>query len=215
MRLETAWYIETMAGDRRTRTDGPRDPSNVLLTATGGGDRESAACRRLLGETAVGRRRVLGITYGTAPSRWRSQVADGHGDVVETTVISVGDLTRAAAGERAEQGPPGIPSVRTIADPTDLVGLGLELEEQLDAWRGADAETVVCLDSVSDLLTHVDAESAHRFLTRVTEVVADRGARAHYHFDPASHDDRTAAAVRDAFDAEVDLRADGPGQSES
>lgn len=205
-----------MAGDRRTRTDGPRKPSNVLLTAAGGGDGESTACRRLLGEKVGGRRRVVGITYGTAPSRWRSKVVNGHGgDVTETAVISVGDLTRAAAGDSSERGLPGLPSVRTIADPTDLVGLGLELEEQLDAWEDADAETVVCVDSVSDLLAHVDAESAHRFLTRVTAVVADRGARAHYHFDPASHGDRAVAAVRDVFDAEVDLREKAPSQNES
>ncbi len=59
---------------------------------------------------------------------------------------------------------------------------------------------------MTDLLTHVDAETARRFLNRVSEAVSATGARAHYHFDPAGHDDRTVAAVRDVFDAELDLR---------
>ncbi|GAB3419892.1 hypothetical protein GCM10027435_21860 [Haloparvum alkalitolerans] len=202
-----------MSRDSQTRTDAPPTPSNVLLTAPREGDRKSAACSRLLGNSRDRPRHVLGVTYGTAPSRWHAQVVgETAGNVADSAVISVGDLTRAAAsGSDPDAGPPGVPSVRTIGEPTDLVGLGLELEDQLTAWEGSDAEAVVCLDSVTDLLAHVDAESARRFLNRLTEVVAASDARAHYHFDPASHDDRTVAAVRSVFETELDLREDGVG----
>lgn len=74
--------------------------------------------------------------------------------------------------------------------------------------RASDGRIAVCFHSVSDLLQHVGVERAFRFLHVLLVRLGSVDARAHFHLDPARHDDRTVAILSGLFDAVVEVGED-------
>lgn len=99
-------------------------------------------------------------------------------------------------------------STTTVAGPDDLTGIGIALDSWLDVWADDPATTHVCIDSVTTLVQYVGPRKAFQFLHVVTGRLASAGALAHFHFDPAAHDQRTVATVESLFSDVFTLEED-------
>lgn len=176
--------------------------SNVLVLAS-----DDAPCLELLADGDLATTNVILTTYTKTPDNciqdWVSGVGQRPADM---KIISVGDGTRsAAAASPAAAGPPTASFVETIANPSDLTGLGIKLSEQLRAWNGDGNDIALCFDSVTELLHAVDTQTAFRFLHVVTGRLDSVGAVAHYHLDPKAFDDQTVNTVKSLFDAAIEF----------
>jgi hypothetical protein len=123
-------------------------------------------------------------------------------------VVLAGEATRSAAGAASLDDGPS-PRITTVSSPGDLTGLGIEISEQLEAWADDGNQTVVCFHTLTTLFQYVDLEPAFQFLHVLTSRVRIADARAHYHVDPAAHDERELNTMRTLFDAVVAPSDDG------
>lgn len=149
-------------------------------------------CLDLL-STAGAETTVVWVTYSRSPlgcvERYRE--AGGEGT---PAVIAVGEAAAAPA-------PPGA-SVETVSTPGDLTGLGILLSRKVNTHD----DVVVCFDSLTAVLRHVDHETAYEFLNAVTGHLYAADARAHFHLDADAHDDEVVGALESLFDAVVERR---------
>ncbi|MFC6756790.1 MULTISPECIES: DUF7504 family protein [Haloarcula] len=133
---------------------------------------------------------VLWVTYTTPPAACVEQFrADG----------AAGSLSVIAVGDMPTEAPDGV-TVKTVSTPDDLTGLGITLSQALSTHDDA----VVCFDSLTVLLRHVDTETAYEFLNALTGHLYAADARARFHIDPTAHDTQTVDALASLFDAIVE-----------
>lgn len=147
----------------------------------------------------------LGITYSeTAYDRLDVWEHDGRYPT-NTTVIDVGARTRSA--ETDSSGTidfPGDPfTVKTLADETDLVGLGQAILEELSEFTFNGKPTAVCFHSITGLLEYVDEETAFRFLHILTSRLESENVSAHYHMNSEAHDKKTLFMFSELFESVV------------
>lgn len=89
----------------------------------------------------------------------------------------------------------------TVSDPGNLTAIGLAVERCLSSCAARADRVDVCFDSLTTLLHYVDTRQAFRFLHALLPAIDGGGGVAHFHVDPAAHDERTRATVRSLFDA--------------
>lgn len=192
-------------GDHDTLWSALDDATSVLLLAASGSATE-AVCSSLLSAVAPDDAQFLSVTLDGSPDDhldvWRAHVGELP---AEAGVIAVGESTRSAAAPTSPSPGQVAVSVDTVSDPSDLTGLAMAVGSYLDAWEAADGTPVVCFDSVSSLLFHVERERAFRFLHATTGRLRDLGAVAHYHLDPAGYDEATVNTFSALFDAVVEV----------
>lgn len=196
------------------------DARNVLVAAPAIGAARHRACAELLGTTPAEDTNALAVTYGRSAERWLADY-DEHAAAFprHLVVVSVGERQRSTqgwseGGTTTQPLVPHEPVVDTVEDPHDLTGLGIVLSEYLrdfDEQRFESGPTAVacCFDSITALLQYADPDRVYQFLHVVTDRAARLDATAHYHVDPAAHDEQTLATLRSLFDAQVDATA-GP-----
>jgi hypothetical protein len=181
------------------------DVSNVLLLAPSLGNQGRTVCFNLLSQTPPSETNVLTITYTDTPSEWTTHWTNHVGiSPVRGGIVSIG------------QGDSGVDdaswAVKTIENPGDLTGIGIELSELLSGMGTAadeDEHIVVCFNSVTSLLQYADLQRAFRFLHVVTGRVKTVGGVGHYHLDPEAHDKQTLATLKGLFDAVVEVDENG------
>jgi hypothetical protein len=175
-------------------------PANVLCRAPTMSDGSTDVCPTVGPD---GARNLLFVSLTGNPDRrldaWRR-----HGGLPDEVAILSAETTRgaAAASDAAGTtlGPDGRTiSTATVSEPGDLTGLGIKVNQCLSAWEDEAALTVVCFDSVTTLLQYVDTQRAFRFFHVLTRRVRSLGALAHYHVDPAAHDEQTIATIEGLF----------------
>lgn len=150
-----------------------------------------------------GDRNLLLVSLTGDPNR-RLEVWKRHGESPQAVAILSAEATRGAAAASGSAGggtgPDGpTTSTSTISEPGDLTGLGIKVNQCLSTWEDEAALTTVCFDSVTTLLQYVDTRRAFRFFHVLTRRVRSLGALAHYHVDPAAHDDQTLATIEGVF----------------
>lgn len=101
-----------------------------------------------------------------------------------------------------------VPLADAVSDPTDLARLGVCASEYMEAWEGNDRETVVFLDSLTQLLEHVDLSRAFSFLHVLAGRIESVDGRGYYLLDPSAHDDESLGVVRELADAVVNVAPD-------
>lgn len=189
-----------------------QEAANILLrtpSITANADR---TCARLQAADTEPLDRCLWITYTRSPdeilAEWRRHGGDPLPD--QTGVIVVGDHAR-AAGVPDSAIPAGSapPAIETVANPTDLTGLGTNVNEFCEAWGATDGRFSICFDSLTPLLVYVSVDRACRFLHALTARVETLEATAHYHLTPSVHAARTARRLTGLFDDVVDLSETG------
>lgn len=184
-------------------------PSSVLLCEA---ETRSAteACTSLLSVADPDETHLLTITFDGTPDERLSYWQVRNDRLPEQTgVITVGETTRSSTGT-APAGPGQTPlSIDALPEPSDLTGLAMAISSYIEAWEDTDATTVVCFDSITPLVLHSDIEQVFRFLYTTIARLRDIGAYAHFHFDPAAHEERTVNLINSIFDAAVRVTEDG------
>jgi len=156
------------------------DARTVLLCAPPLGHEE--ACTALL----AGEGPVLFVTYTGGVDDRLARLGDTDREV---TVVTVGESATGAAGVATE----------TVRQPSDLTRLGIAVGDFLASHD----DVTVCFDSVTTMLQYVRFETAFEFLHVVTGRVVAAGARAHFHVDPAAHEQTHLAALTSLCDARL------------
>ena len=204
------WYViqmgTTQPTDGGTLATRVGDASNVLLVAPSlDSTHVDDACMEFLTVADPGEEDVLSISFNQsvddAIDAWRSHAGTLP---ARLAVVSVGEETRSASAQGTTlSGAQGTVTVDTVANPSDLTGIGIAVSGHLSAWAEDDRQAVVCLDSLSILLQYVDLKRAFRFLHVLTNRVEAVGATGHYHIDPTVHDESTVGTLMQLFDAVV------------
>lgn len=184
------------------------EPANVLLRASSMSDGAREVCPSV---TERSTRNLLVVSLSGDPKRrldvWKRQ--DGLPEKV--AILSV-DTTRGGASTRStgSAGGPGgaAVSTTTVSEPSDLTGIGIKINQCLSAWADDDAPVEVCFDSVTTLLQYVDQRRAFRFLHVISKRITSIGGVAHYHVDPAAHDEQTLATIENVFSDIYEYDAD-------
>jgi hypothetical protein len=171
------------------------DATAVLVLSPAGGD--DGVCPRLLSgadsdDAGIDLLRVAYRDPGRVVEEWPTHVAT---DPERARLIAAGRA--AAVVERADL---DASTVETVP-PADLTELGIRTSELLNRWRVADQQSVVCFDSVTDVLDHVSFETAYRFLHVFTNQLDTVDAVGHFHMTPSAHDDCTVQRTMELFDA--------------
>lgn len=189
--------------------DGVIDPSSALVLDPDGGPYSPATCQDLLVAGDAASRETVAVTYECGPAYWVDEYLDRVGAVPDDlAVVTIAASTRSAAsresGARAD--PMGV-EVRVVEDPDDLSGVAIAMDASFERWRrerAADAHRSVCFDSVTNLLDHVDLETAFRLVHVLQHRASQVGAAAHFHLSPHAHDEQTVATVRSLFDVALE-----------
>ena len=179
--------------------------SNVLLLAPSLGGQGGDVCLDLSSQTPPSETNVLTITYTDTPQEWVQDWLD-HASVspVRGGIVSVGQADATVDDPSW--------AVKTVENPSDLTGIGIELSELLSGMATAaseDEHIAVCFNGITSLLQYADLQRAFRFLHVVTGRVKTVGGVGHYHLDPEAHDPQTLATLKGLFDAVVQVEEDG------
>lgn len=179
--------------------------SNVLLLAPSLGGQGSDVCLDIISQTPPSETNVLTITYTDTPQEWVQDWLD-HASVspVRGGIVSVGQADATVDDPSW--------AVKTVENPSDLTGIGIELSELLSGMATAaseDEHIAVCFNGITSLLQYADLQRAFRFLHVVTGRVKTVGGVGHYHLDPEAHDPQTLATLKGLFDAIVQVGEDG------
>jgi hypothetical protein len=180
------------------------DVSNVLLLAPSLGGQGTDVCLDLLTETPPERTNVLSVTFTDTPQEWVDRWTARTDTPVRGGIVAVGQVDASVDGESW--------AVKTVENPSDLTGIGIELSELLSGMAKAgdeDEHIVFCFDGVTSLLQYADLQRAFRFLHVVTGRVKTVGGVGHYHLDPEAHDTQTLATLKGLFDAVIEVEDDG------
>lgn len=86
----------------------------------------------------------------------------------------------------------------SIADPGDLTGLGIRINECLVAWE--DLSPIVIVDSITTILQYADQKRVFRFLHMLTSRFKSSNVLSAFHMDPEAHEEQTIATIRSLFD---------------
>lgn len=173
--------------------------SNVLVLGSMLDEPVKDVHNRLLSAGTKDGANVLALTFQSAAgwSRTWTRDPEGPGEVVIVTFSEALSST--------EPLPDGVSAI--TVNPTDLTGVGMRLSDYLNEWDRLDAGTVVCFNSITELLQYTDEKPLYRFLRVLTRRIEHVGGFAHFHMDPSAHPERTLAVFRSVFDAIVDTTA--------
>ena len=181
------------------------DVSNVLLLAPSLGGHGREVCFDLLAQTPPGETNVLVVSYTQTPG----ELVDDWTDHIGTPPVR-GGVVSVGQGEAGAEDSSW--AVKSVENPSDLTGVGIELSEFLSGIASAaedDEQIAVCFNSVTSLLQYADLQRAFRFLHVVTGRVKTVGGVGHFHLDPDAHDAQTLATLKGLFDAVVEVDEDG------
>lgn len=181
------------------------EASTVLLSPQ---SNETDLCTDLVTPDDESDRNLLGVVY-SSPGRRLERWHAGEDLPADTAIVTVGDFTRSAGTTEGTADGINPFSIDCLEDPTDLAALEAAITDRIDAFADADGRTLVCFDSVTDLLDHVGHDRATGFLEGIVERTRAAGATAHFHFHACEHEPETVAAVTDLFDAVVEVDDDG------
>lgn len=138
---------------------------------------------------------VLGVSLVTPPDRWVRRWREEAGDrTARVAMVTTADR-ECDAGEDV--------TVATVSEASDLTGLGIQVSNFVEAIP-ADADVIVCFDSLTVLLQYVDLQSVYRFINLLTTRLEGVGARTVVFFDPDTADDQAVATIRSVFSLVVD-----------
>jgi len=195
--------------DDRGREDDtePADTASgraILLCAPSESLTRHDACLDLLVPTDGDAVDVLCVSLSGDPVDHLEAIRSQGVDVARTALASVGadrgvdeDLDRSFSVE----------SLETVDQLSDL---GMYVREVLEDWAASDAPSVVCFDSVDDLLERADLDLVFEFLLVFVEGIRPWDPTAHFHFDPDEHDGTTRRTLAHLFDDVVDVDGDAP-----
>lgn len=185
------------------------EPRNILFLSPSFHRPSEIACIDLLTARSHARTGVLMVTnVSMADECLRHWTTHADEWPAKLKLITAGEFTRSAAVRRVSSSVTADIDVGTISSPGDLTGVGIEVTEQLSAWREENLDIVACIDSLTVLFQYASTERVYEFLYVLTRQMADADVVAHYHLDPGAHDEETEYIVRSLFDTVIEFDGD-------
>ena len=187
------------------------DASNVLLAGPLLSQPDYDLCSRLTTSFPRDADNLLLVTMSEPPDE-RLSVLQGYRDELpeRTVVLNVGDTTRSGASETVSTGEDGTITIENVADPSDLMRIGITVSKRLSEWEEHGGTTAVCFHSLTALLQYADDPNvAFRFVHTLLGRLKSTGARAHFHLDADAHDQHVLATYRPIFDEVLSFEEDG------
>lgn len=187
------------------------DASNVLLCGPLLSQPDYDLCSRLTTSFPRDADNLLLVSMTESPDE-RLSVLQGYTDELpeRTVVLNVGDTTRSGASETVSTGEGGTIVIENVADPSDLMRIGITVSKRLSEWEEHGGETAVCFHSLTALLQYAeDPNVAFRFVHTLLGRLKSTGARAHFHVDGGAHDQHVLATFRPIFDEVLTFEEDG------
>jgi len=178
----------------------PAPGTNVLVLAPSLSNAKHEQCSRLSVPGDPTTLDVLRITYSGTPTELVETWQDRHGTLpARMGIVDVGDQVGVGSSHDLD-----VPSnvVVTTANPNDITGLGMRLNNYLNDLH-SDRQLVVCFDSLTELLQFTDVKAAFKFLHMLTGQLRDADAIGHFHLDPSALDDQTVNRLKPVFDDAV------------
>lgn len=148
---------------------------------------------------------VLAVTVRGSPARWLRRWQTHLPDrPARLGIVCADGITRSASGASGtKQDLPGDISMRAVAGPGDLTGLGIAVSEYLSEWAGRETRPLVYFDSVTTLLQYAAVERVTKFLHVLSRRVETANGGIYFHLDPEAHSDQTVATLRAMVDGVV------------
>jgi len=176
---------------------------NTLLLASAIGSGARSTCLEMLSTDGFSETKAIHVLYMESAVE-RYQEVDEHcrAHPDQTAVIAVG--SGGVVGQRGPD-PPGDYYVQSLTDAADLTGLGMALNDCLSEWDDPDTDLVCCFDSLTILLQYAELDRVFRCLHMLTTMLSDVDARAHFHLDPAAHDEEDVAKLAQVFDQVLEI----------
>jgi hypothetical protein len=182
-------------------THTPTPGTNVIVLAPSLSDEKRKTCLDLQRTDAPGQLDVLRVSYSSAPAELVEQWRDHHGELPgRMGIVIVGDQPGQYPSD--QEFPENV--FVTTANPNDITGLGMRLNNYLND-HDEDAQLVVCVDSVTEMLQFAELQPVFKFLHMFAGQLRDADAFGHFHLDPGAHDDQTISRLKPLFDDAVDL----------
>lgn len=188
--------------------------NTVLLLTPPLGEGDGDACSSLLSGVPAEDANVLSVTFNQSPDtrieRWRA--TDGPADPANLGFVVVGDGVRSAAAAHPVGGPEPEdfgPTVVSVSSPADLTGIGIKLGNFFEEWADDTNDLLLCFHTLTTFLQYADLRSVYRFVHVLTGRIRSAGGMAHFHLDPAAHDERTVNTLLGLFDAVVEQDESG------
>ncbi|MFB6267178.1 MAG: hypothetical protein ABEI31_05930 [Halodesulfurarchaeum sp.] len=179
---------------------------NVLLLAPSLSAESARACLALLTVTDPADEVLLSCTFHnprTHVQHWNEQV---DGLPASARLVNVSEVS----DEGRDLGVGGLEDVLDVTRTNpDLTGMGIALNQAFEASEDHPEQTVFCFSTVTALLQYADLERVFRFLDVLTQRARAADAVAHYHLDPAAHDEQTVATLTHLFDLVVEVTPSG------
>jgi hypothetical protein len=176
----------------------------VLLLTPSIHESTAEACHDLLTPPDSREQNILWVTYTRSPDAcvrdWSSHAGERPRNA---RIVGVGETTRAASAASGDETLTN-ETVETLANPSDLTGLGIQLSEILKEWGDNGNETVACFDSLTALLQYADLQTVYKFLHVLTGRFDTADVTAHFHLDPDACDQQTVSTLTSLFDAVVE-----------
>lgn len=182
--------------------DSPLDPgTNVLVLAGTLSDAKHECCADLLGVAPPSRLNLLRVSYSRSADELVADWHECHDEPpARMGIVRVGDQA-SLTGRDPDAADLDHVAV-TTANPNDMTGLGMQLNNYLGD-HDPDAQLVVCFDSLTQTLQFADVQSVFKFVHMFTGQLREIGAIAHFHLDPNAHDPQTVSRLKPAFDEAI------------
>ena len=182
-----------------------RGCSSVLLLASSI-EAEETACIDMLTRLAPEQTNVLGATVSRSPgdrlALWERHVPERV--PARAAMIDAGQGVRTTSDAGGGDLPPQF-TLDRLPGHAEPVDLGMALARRLGAWESTDGATVLCLHSLTALITAFERDPVISLVGGLNRLCEAVEAVAHHHMDPTEHNDETVAMFRPLYDAVVEV----------
>lgn len=201
-------------------TDAGYDLSDVLEFEAASSIRPGTSIL-VSGPTMTGKDDLLFELVGTGVDRDKAGIVvttDDEGEVTLDEVRSYGDGEgsllsaidcRADSGREQRELDDGA-FVYSVAEPSAFTGIGIGITKCFDRMEEADVSNGrLALTSLSTMVRYADRKTVFKFCHVLSQRLDSAGYVGFFTLNTGAHDDQTVQVIKQAFDANVEIRQEG------
>jgi len=178
--------------------------SQILVLSPTNHSITDSICSEFVTVGGAAGRDVMSVTTTQSPAK-RLEI------IQNTPEWSGGQVAVIEVGDLATSDPIDDESVvhKRISNPKKLQKLGLVITQTLKGWSGRDRPATLCFHTISEIGHHVQNQTLFQFLYTLQAKLNSMGMTAHYHMDPAEHDEQDPDTFKSMFDFVLRVSQDG------
>lgn len=120
-------------------------------------------------------------------------------------VVALGPFGGSGAVGPTEPSPPASP-MATVSAAGDLGSVGRTVDDHLTAWAASGHRPVVCVETLTGLLTGASMRAVYRFLYVLVRRTGGIGGTIHVHATPRDHEEEIITTFHALFDRVVSFQ---------